>query len=368
VATSRYRPGVALAALWIALAFHVTTFVPVFELDVVVAIWVAFAAARWGSTATVVLSAVSIPAVAGAIFAADLALQSSVTSMLELRAMSSRFGLTGVLMWGVAGVAVLAVPWLIGLALRSRQASHAAQLVATQAAELAAAAEERATHEREVAELRSAQTQLARDVHDVVGHSLAVILAQAESAQYLTSPDEVRQVLANIATSARTSLRDVRHVLASTGRGSSGPAARADPEGLSALVENLRVAGTDVRTSVVGEPRPLPPDLETVAARVTQEMLANALRHGDRTASVDVEQRWEPDRLWIRVRNLVPAVTDVTGAADDDTTTVHLGTGIDGMRRRVEAVGGALSVAREPEAGRERFTATAWLPVRGSRG
>ena len=81
----------------------------------------------------------------------------------------------------------------------------------------------------EIARLRDEQTRLAHDVHDVVGHSLAVILAQAESAQFRDDDDTaaLKQTMANIATSARGSLEDVRQVLAAT----SGTAGPADPAG-----------------------------------------------------------------------------------------------------------------------------------------
>ena len=88
----------------------------------------------------------------------------------------------------------------------------------------------------EIAQLREEQARLARDVHDVVGHSLAVILAQAESAQYLKDADTtaLKQTMANIATSARTSLQDVRQVLTTTGGGTPAPARTA---GLDSLVD-----------------------------------------------------------------------------------------------------------------------------------
>ena len=108
-------------------------------------------------------------------------------------------------------------PWLLGLALRfsaRSQASRRSQVVAEAERDQAA----------EIARLRDEQTRLAHDVHDVVGHSLAVILAQAESAQFRDDEDTeaLKQTMTNIATSARGSLEDVRQVLAAT----SGTAAR----------------------------------------------------------------------------------------------------------------------------------------------
>ena len=104
----------------------------------------------------------------------------------------------------------------------------------------------------EIARLRGEQTRLARDVHDVVGHSLAVILAQAESAQFRSDSDTaaVRATLENIAVSARQSLREVRQVLSST---DDTATVSVVPTGsLDALVEGVQAAGNEVHSIVVG--------------------------------------------------------------------------------------------------------------------
>ena len=117
---------------------------------------------------------------------------------------------------GAFGFAVLAVPWLAGLALRFQVRAVESQVSQVAAEEDAARAQRETEQAREIAGLREEQARLARDVHDVVGHSLAVILAQAESAQYLPDDDPaaLKKTMATIATSARSSLQDVRHVLA----------------------------------------------------------------------------------------------------------------------------------------------------------
>src|SRR5690606_29784964 len=102
-------------------------------------------------------------------------------------------------------------------------------------------AEEQRARAEEVARLQEGQTRLARDVHDVVGHSLAVILAQAESAQFLpeNDPARLKATFATTADSARESLQSVRRVLSST----AGPdATEADPPtgGLAGLVDGVR--------------------------------------------------------------------------------------------------------------------------------
>jgi signal transduction histidine kinase len=253
--------------------------------------------------------------------------------------LSNRWQITA----AIAGVAVLGVPWLAGLALRfsvRAQQSRASQVVA----------EAERDQAEEIARLRDEQAQLARDVHDVVGHSLAVILAQAESAQYLEDGDTERlqRTMQNIATSARSSLDDVRQVLGSTSGAAAPPAGSA---GLDRLIDGIRASGHEVVTSEVGTPQPMPPELEVVAFRVLQEMLTNAIKHGRRDQPVLVERHWEGD-LRIEVQNIVESSDD---AAEG-------GQGLDGMRRRLEAVGGRLDVRRRLEP--PTFTATAWVPVR----
>src|SRR5690606_16525156 len=203
---------------------------------------------------------------------------------------------------------------------------------------------------QEVARLRASQARLARDVHDVVGHSLAVIVAQAESARFLPDddPERIKTTLATIASSARSSLQDVRQVLSATRTGAT-PAAVPDG-GLDTLIDGIRQAGYPVTATVVGVPRPLPPELDLVAYRVLQEMLTNALRHGRPGEPLHVERRWL-DEFEIEVTNRV-----------GEPPGGRAGEGLDHMRRRLEAVGGRLATRTDETSG--AFVATAWLPLR----
>jgi signal transduction histidine kinase len=123
-----------------------------------------------------------------------------------------------------------------------------------------------------------------------------------------------------------------------------------------------------VESTVVGTPQPMPPDLEVVAFRVLQEMLTNAIKHGRRDQPVLVERHWDGD-LRVEVQNAVGP--DASAPALDETQPIRGvpapspsegGQGLDGMRRRLEAVGGRLDVRRRTDP--PTFTATAWLPVR----
>jgi signal transduction histidine kinase len=226
--------------------------------------------------------------------------------------------------------------------------ARTAELLAQAEAERAQLASAQA---REIGRLQEDQARLARDVHDVVGHSLAVILAQAESAQFLADdPARLKETMATIATSARASLQDVRQVLAS-------PEEQGAPRlgGLDALIDGVRKSGHLVESTEEGQRPPLPPDLDVVAHRVLQEMLTNAITHGRRDRPVVVERTWpsagSPDLLRLRVRNTMGTPSDAAG-----------GNGVPGMRRRLEAVGGRLDLRQDDDV----FTATAWIPVRAA--
>jgi len=349
VALTRKAPGVALGVVWLVGGLQVAYDINIMLVELTVA-YVAFGTARWGNPLVVALSGLSMP-VAAAIGAMYLD-YSRLESLIGLVGYDqlARFGnYPWVVLAALLGVAVLGVPWLAGLTFRFRD--HASESRASQVAaeEDAARAELAAEQSREIAALRQDQARLARDVHDVVGHSLAVILAQAESAQYLQDADtqKLKQTMENIATSARTSLQDVRHVL------TPSAAEQVRPGSLEALVAGVNESGHEVVSTEVGTAQPLPPELDVVAYRVLQEMLTNAIKHGRRDEPVFVERHWEGE-LRIEVRNVI----------DTDSDESPPGQGLEGMRRRLASVGGRLDVRRREEPGGATFTATAWVPVR----
>jgi len=233
-------------------------------------------------------------------------------------------------------------------------------------------AQEESEQARQIARLQEDQARLTRDVHDVVGHSLTVILAQAQSSQFLEDDtEELRRVMNTISESARSALQDVRRVLTPS-RTLPAP----DHADLERLVQGVRDSGVTVVSAETGRPRPLPPELGTVVHRVLQEMLTNALRHGARDRPVEVGRHWG-DELWIEVRNAVrrPGSAPATAEAEAPespsvTPSTFTGQGLRGMRRRVESVGGRMTVHREqdPKRAEEVFVVTAWIPTRDVRG
>lgn len=359
VACSRREPGLALSLVWAMSAIQVLTGSPIMLVQLAFAI-VAFGTARWGRSSTVIAAGLSIPT--AGLVAALLVVSSSYAPFINsdsyrtLLDTAYRFGDTWQVGAAVIGMAVLAVPFLAGLALRFSERARRSEVSQVAAEEEAAQAVRETEQAREIARLREEQSRLARDVHDVVGHSLAVILAQAESAQFVEDVDteKLKATMATIATSARSSLQDVRQVLtpaeSSSAHGRTG--------GLDDLVAGVRASGHEVVSSEVGARQPLPPELEQVAFRVLQEMLTNAMKHGLRGEPIFVERHW-PDGSWvgelrIEVRNVV-APPD--GSAPG-------GQGLDGMRRRLEATGGRLDVRRRALGDGDTFTGTHAVTVR----
>lgn len=366
IAASLFRraPGGALLVVWLSSMLLVISSDQLLPVQIIAAL-VAYGTARYGNTSVVWLSGLSIPFGALTAFYVINANGTIVLTRFYSPVRSVYNGGVGPITFLTIGTMVLAVPWLVGLLVRSRAQTEVSRQDRDVAQELRLEAEAGRAQAQEIADLRAEQTRLAHDVHDVVGHSLAVILAQAESAQFLPTDDteRIRKTLENVATSARQSLQDVRAVLS----GNDTPSAGTTTAGMDSLVDGLRTAGNDIQSTVFGDPRPLPPELDVVAFRVLQEMLTNALRHGSRGAAVHVERHWEGE-LRIEVRNTIDASSaegEALISTDDTASVVAPGTGLEGMRRRVEAVGGRLDVRRrdDPESG-SSFTATAWIPLR----
>jgi signal transduction histidine kinase len=228
-----------------------------------------------------------------------------------------------------------------------------------QASELRARAE-RAEIERErlTAEaVGEERARIARELHDVVAHSVSVMVVQAAGVRRLLKPEQEREreallVVERIGREALTEMRRMLGVLRSTG---DGPALAPQPglQHLDRLVEQVRRAGVEVELVVNGEPVTLPPGIDLSAYRIVQEGLTNVLKHGDRR-SAQVCVRYSDDQLELEV------VDDSTMAVGDDAA----GHGLAGMRERVAVYGGDFEAGPRPEGG---FRVRARLPIGGAR-
>jgi len=246
----------------------------------------------------------------------------------------------------VGMIAVFA--WLIGFAFHER---------GRRTAELEERAD-RLERERE-SEARAAvaeeRTRIAREMHDVVAHSLSVMVVQAEAAEEMldTDPERARRPLAAVQDTGRSALSELRRMLGVLRElADEGPALAPQPglAALDVLVEQVTAAGLPVSVRVEGEPRPLPPGIDLSAYRIVQEGLTNALRHAG-PARAEVVVRYGDRELELQVSD------DGRGAA---TANGGAGHGLVGMRERVAVYGGRLDAGPRPEGG---FAIAARLPL-----
>ncbi|GAA4448786.1 histidine kinase [Phytohabitans houttuyneae] len=210
----------------------------------------------------------------------------------------------------------------------------------------------RHAEEREAAAARERE-RIARDMHDILAHSISLIAVQAEAGPVLVRADPARaeRVFDTIGETARETLTQLRRTLGIL-RGEAGSRApQPDLDGLAALAERAREAGLAVAVEERGDKRPLPPELGLAAYRVVQESLTNVVRHA-RAKRVWIRLDWAPDQLGVEVRD------DGRGPGGAKPGGGH---GIMGMHERVGAVGGALRTGPGP--GGAGFQVTATLPA-----
>lgn len=175
--------------------------------------------------------------------------------------------------------------------------------------------------------------RIAREVHDVVAHSLAVVIAQADGARYAAEakPNSVGPALEAIAETARTALGEVRTMLHDLR--SSGPdAVSPGPEEIPALIATVRALDVEVEQEDFGVPRPMTEVAGLAMFRIVQEALTNALRHGDRGTPISVDFDWGDQAVVVVVTNALPI--------DPDRVSTSIGHGIAGMHERAGLVGG----------------------------
>ena len=185
------------------------------------------------------------------------------------------------------------------------------------------------------AELEAERTRVARDVHDIVAHSLTVVIAQADGARYATASDSptAADAFGTIAQTGRDSLAEVRALLTEL-RHTQEPGPQPGLSNIDALIESFRDSGLSLTVSEFGDRGGLSDARELALYRIVQESLTNALRHGDGQATIDLE--WGENAVDVIVTN--PATR-----FEAETPSGH-GHGLDGMHERATLAGGKLTV------------------------
>lgn len=209
----------------------------------------------------------------------------------------------------------------------------------------------RTRQERQAALIEQERGRIAREMHDVVAHSLAVVIAQADGARYAAAADPDRAIasLETVAAVAREALGDVRVMLAGLRDGQpDGP--QPTIADLGGLLAQVRTAGLAVEFEAAAVADGLPPGLQLAVHRIVQESLTNALRHGSRATPSRVRLRGSVDGLEIVVESPIEPSRPPTGLP---------GHGITGMRERARLAGGTLDAAAVGDA----FVVRARLPL-----
>lgn len=231
------------------------------------------------------------------------------------------------------------------------------------------------------------RARIAREMHDIVAHSLSVIIAQADGGRYAAQQDPAaaQRSLTTIGETGRAALADMRRLLGVLRTGDDGAAAAADaladgvggpagpagpagpgaPSGerrpalspqpgvddIATLVQQVRASGLDVSLARLGTARPLPPGTGLSIFRIAQESLTNVLKHAGPDATATVLLQWRDASLLLEVTD------DGRGAAAGSDGA---GQGVVGMRERATMLSGTLAVGPRPGGG---YRVRAEIPV-----
>ncbi|WP_194397434.1 sensor histidine kinase [Microbacterium atlanticum] len=328
----RASPPLALAIAWVGALVQMGLARPPGFADLAI-FGVLYATAAYGSRLTywagfgsALLGAlvITVYLMAGPMYAGSLSWQTLPLALVMLVAAAFALGLS----WTIGA--------LVRTAVRARE-NRAAQ----QRAEADAIAEQE-------------RVRIARDMHDVVAHSLAVVVAQADGARYAAASDPAvaTEALATIGNTARSALADVRLLLGQL-RHRQGDGPQPTIADLEELYAQVRAAGVELRVDVDPAPPGEPPAAVQLAVyRILQEALTNALRHGA-PGGVDVRLAWRSHGVEVEVRNPTAA-----GARPPS----RAGHGLIGMRERAQLAGGRLDVTDESGA----FVVHAVIPIGGA--
>lgn len=316
VAIGRLAPGLALGAAWAGAVVQMLAGFGPLPIDFAILL-VLYATAAWGTRRVLWLGFGST--LLGGLVAS---LYMVFVNGIALAPGNGWEQITAGTLLLIAAVLALGFAWVCGLLWRVVLRARATRAAQFQAESLAAEEQER--------------VRIARDMHDVVAHSLAVVIAQADGARYAAAvkPELATEALGTIASTARGALSDVRMLLTQL-RHRQGDGPQPTLADLETLFAQVRQAGVEPLVTVDPMPPGEPPGaIQLAVYRILQEALTNAIRHGDGT--VQVHLAWLPERVDLEVRNTVSG--EALGAPG--------GHGLIGMRERAQLVGGSLQAER----------------------
>jgi signal transduction histidine kinase len=241
------------------------------------------------------------------------------------------------------------IAWLVGWAFggKAKQAEDARER---------AQRAEREREERARLAVSEERARIARELHDVVGHSVSVMTVQASAVRRLLKPEQEREreALLIVEQTGREAMAEMRRMVGVLRRPEEAPALAPQPslEHLDKLVEHARESGLPVELTIEGDAVQLPAGVDLTAYRLVQEGLTNALKHA-RAKHAEVLVRYSNGFVQLTVTD------DGTGDGGGDSG----GHGLVGMRERISVYGGNLEAGPRPEGG---FRLSATLPVGGA--
>ena len=216
-----------------------------------------------------------------------------------------------------------------------------------------AARAEQAREEETRRRVDAERMRIARELHDVVAHSMAMINVQATAAsmQLAADPASAAEALQAIRRASKSGLRELRTILEVLRQVDGGSSAVRDLRAIAALVEATSAAGTPTTLEPAELAVPLPAPVGLAAYRIVQESLTNVVRHAGRVAAT-VGLRQDDGYLYVDVVN--------DGGTAPEAFSDGTGAGLAGMRERAAALGGTLDAGPRPGGG---FAVHARLPV-----
>jgi signal transduction histidine kinase len=257
----------------------------------------------------------------------------------------------------VTATALMAAAAVLGDNIRTRRAYLAA-------VEERAARMERERDAQAAVAAAAERTRIAREMHDVVAHSLSVMVAQADGAGYVmdSSPDQAQRAIATVAETGRLALTEMHRLLGVLRSTDAEEDLTPQPgvDQLDALIARTQSAGLPVTLSVKGAPVPLSPGLSLTVYRIAQEALTNTLKHAGPAVTAAVQLRYLAHDVEIEI-------TDngrLAGGPRTDPMTPDGGHGLAGMRERTAVYGGSLQAGPIDGAG---WRIRARLPVESPR-
>jgi signal transduction histidine kinase len=199
------------------------------------------------------------------------------------------------------------------------------------------------------------RARITRELHDVIAHSLSVMVAQAQAAVAAQQrhPERTTRAMQEVVTVGRASLADMRRLLGMPGPSvANGREPQPGLGALPALVDRVRATGIPVRLDIHGEPAALPASVDLSAYRIVQEALTNTLKHAGTGARATVSLDYQAEHIGIEVSD--------DGAGRPVATPAEHGNGLRGIAERVSLLGGELTVGPATQRG---FLVRARLPL-----